>query len=380
MSSTHRVIGVLALTEGLPSFGEPIFNFGDEQLYVQDVDPKSGRIRRFLKIETEDNLKPAKSGGVAVGDRPILAFLTSKSEPMVGRVEDIRDRLIEAIESSSTPVAVQMQIYNLIGDRPSTARTHRRLQITIADTSERAAQIFEREYAKSILWDELLKLDSPSLSDTSAQFIMSNADVAVRGGALVAVLSPELELLVADELETIRRSFAQTISKETQGDLFAEGPSSFLSSEDFDSHFGYDLARIRRVGRQEERLAIILKNVIENPKIGIPLMFSYKDSASFANNALSVAKSHLRESDTRADRIMTVARMIGPMYQIAFPMARGVLLMELARHLGGYPEIGGAIRQRLSQTSAKSILLYAPLIEQLITLAHSPTKGAVLEA
>ncbi len=66
--------------------------------------------------------------------------------------------------------------------------------------------------------------------------------------------------------------------------------------------------------------------------------------------------------------------MIAPIYDMAFPMNRGLLLYELATSLGDFPSIAEAIKERTNQANARAVLDYKSEINRiLIKTASKPT-------
>jgi hypothetical protein len=112
--------------------------------------------------------------------------------------------------------------------------------------------------------------------------------------------------------------------------------------------------RIRRIARQEERIALLLHYMLTYPTSAASLFQNHRPRAAFERRALALVATELGEL-TRPDGQAAGAHLFEIFYSICFPMNRGVLLEYFAKHLSKFPAVKKAIESRLGRTNSMFI-------------------------
>ena len=113
------------------------------------------------------------------------------------------------------------------------------------------------------------------------------------------------------------------------------------------------LARIRATARQEERIALLLLEILKDRWIGADLLRSHRPRAAFEQFAISSIGEHLFSSaDPLGRDEIIISKLINALYTAAFPLNRGFLLQYLAKHLAGYPLLNKAIDGKLRKSKS----------------------------
>jgi hypothetical protein len=126
--------------------------------------------------------------------------------------------------------------------------------------------------------------------------------------------------------------------------------------------------RIKAAVRQEERIAIILDQILLNRDIGISALLQHSgEKAKFAKNAAEVIgqKFNSKDTDDSNDELIA-ASLIQRLYTDVFPYNRGSLLYFLAKHLGKYPAINAAITKCMNRSGSMFVEKVRPDIELLL--------------
>jgi hypothetical protein len=119
--------------------------------------------------------------------------------------------------------------------------------------------------------------------------------------------------------------------------------------------------------RQEERIALLLSEILGNRDNGMYLLRNYKPRAEFERRALERIKEDFNEGLPGLDYKHYMFRVVDYLYALIFPLNRGYLLEYLSKHLGMYPEINRAIGQKLAKTNSRIILRHANEITANLT-------------
>jgi hypothetical protein len=112
------------------------------------------------------------------------------------------------------------------------------------------------------------------------------------------------------------------------------------------------LSAVRRTGRQEERIALLMSAILSDPAVGKSALLQYQgDRAKTADRAIRELRRLLTENDKSwpsDDRV--VAALVPWLFTQQWPMTRGDLLFYLAKHLHKWPSANKAIRNSLART------------------------------
>ncbi len=138
------------------------------------------------------------------------------------------------------------------------------------------------------------------------------------------------------------------------------------------------IAAIRKVPRQEERLALLMKLMLENREFGYPIAERYgRDKAKFANQTLSELKKILKQERDQYqyslfkgyDRTPTysderLAYVLYRTFSRGMPGNRSQLLYYMALYLGKFPQINRLVKSRIDISRSIFLEPYRAEIEK----------------
>jgi hypothetical protein len=109
--------------------------------------------------------------------------------------------------------------------------------------------------------------------------------------------------------------------------------------------------------RQEERLAVVLQQVLHDYRLGLDLLERYhSDRARFATKALRMMQSTFRPDPMSPELVEhKVAKLVPWLFKEHYPLSQGELLFYLAKHLARYPIINEAIGKKLRESNSISV-------------------------
>ena len=113
------------------------------------------------------------------------------------------------------------------------------------------------------------------------------------------------------------------------------------------------ITRIKGAARQEERIAILLDQILQNRDVGISALFRYsrkRPSSPKGSGVHSPKVQSQRVKDASNDQLIAKS-LVQQLYKEVFPDNCGVLLYFLADLLGKYPAVNAAIRECMNRTA-----------------------------
>lgn len=128
------------------------------------------------------------------------------------------------------------------------------------------------------------------------------------------------------------------------------------------------IIRIKKAVRQEERIAILLDEILQNRNVGVGALAQYSgERARFANNVVNLLRSRFssKEDDATNDAFV-VASLIKRLYTDVYPYNRGALLYFLAKHLGKYSIVNSAIKQCLNRSASMFVTRVRQQVNQFL--------------
>jgi hypothetical protein len=128
-------------------------------------------------------------------------------------------------------------------------------------------------------------------------------------------------------------------------------------------------ASISAAGRQEERVALVIRSVLYDRAGGMEMLARFKDDrAKFAFYAINEIRRSLSESSEDEDQAI-IASLIPKFFSYTYPLNRGRLLYFLAKHLASYPIVNQAIRFCLNKTASMFVDAHRSEINELLDAA-----------
>jgi hypothetical protein len=350
-------------------FALPIFSHRTDakKMAIQEVDEITGRVIGFTAIEqTDGSLIQSDGPSLVVGDEPIYAFMESVDSVHAGTLRFLRATLEKVVAESESRPDLILQIRELIGsaEEKKVARAKMQNSILQAHGTEAARSFYEGSVLRSAMWSCLL---STAHNEKMARRILSvrsslSASIASTGGITfdLSALTPQ------DQNAIDQTKLLAKILLEFDPEPSAR-PTTILSdnySPDVRRSTEVLLEQISHAKRQEERVAMLLSAILDNPIIGKSALLQYRsDRAKFADWAVKEISRLLLNTDWSSDERI-IAALIPTFFTRHYPLSRADLLLALAKHLGKWPLVSEAIKGKLAKTRSIFIHLRRAEIEK----------------
>ncbi len=365
---------------GGPSFALPLFTHPDNPnvVLVQEIDEYSGVVSGFRALEDPlTNIVTVKPGTISkFGEHQVFAFVTEDGATHAGQLNELQSTLKAFSSRHPQYTAVNLQIMELVGNIDEQQRFRAKMRLVIAEKlSTKAARTFyEGSVLRSILWDRLV--NSATSADAARRILDKRSSVSLTvdlDGAvkldLSAIEATDFSKTTVGVLTTeLQQEFESFISNTAMIEDRTQLDVSHILPSDQSGKVSGALRKIRSAGRQEERIAILLDQILHNRGIGISALLQYDgEKAKFANTALShIRKRILPNNQKEMKDEIIVAGLVSRFYSDTFSPNKGALLYYLAMHLAKYPNVNKAIRQSLNHSASIWVTSYRDDINRLL--------------
>jgi len=140
------------------------------------------------------------------------------------------------------------------------------------------------------------------------------------------------------------------------------------------AEFSSSIRFIKQTGKQEERLAILLKTVLSNRKFAREIVGQYgRDKAKFANLVVqdlrrilkSESKRQIKEGSFRITDV-GLAHILFGRFRRGMQLNRILLLYYMAKHLHQFPDINKYLRGRFERSFSVYLDPYRDEIKRLL--------------
>lgn len=352
------MIGCTTFGKEAIGFALPIFSHQTEthKVTIQEVDEVTGRITSFRSLEQTDFPSIRANGpSLMVGDKPIYAFFSTAEDVHVGTLDILRPMLEKVAEDSSSRQDLVLQIRELIGsaDEKKIARVRMQRQILKEHGIVAARSFYEGSVLQSVMWSCLL---STTTNERMARRILKarpslSATITSTGKITLDLLALSEQDRAAIDSSKLLTMILLEFDPEPNN-----RPTAILA----DNSYAPDIRRntevlldqISLTKRQEERVAVLLSAILDNPLVGKSAILQYQtDKAKFADWAVKEIRQLLLNTDWSSDERI-VASLVPRFFARQYPMSRGDLLFFLAKHLGKWPLVREAIRGSLKKTQS----------------------------
>lgn len=349
----------------------------DNALFIQEVDPLKDTVSNFRHLDggLEGLIWTGNATKARVGDSPLYAFKLHDGAVHTGRLPELEKMLRDFVTMNPHHAGVNLQIAELIGDIETKRTARTKVQLQIAKSNAVAAkEFFVGSVLRERLWVRLL--DAAPNEEAAKRILACRPLVSVRVDEsnlvyldLTALDPADFALTSALALTTeIQQEYEQSLSRAASLEGATEKNQSSTIPSDQARAVQELVRRVHYVGRQEERIAILLDSIIQNRGIGISALLQYgSDRANFANKALAAIRKGVIGNDTwNIKDELIVASLIPRFFTDSFPMNRGELLYYLARHLAKYPQVNEAIRRKLRSSHSYWVRNVSSEVERLL--------------
>ncbi len=370
--SNFYTYGCLPFKNGY-GFGMPILSQENETdlLYSQVWDEVSGRITDIRVVDTErGEVKACRQKSIVrIGDFRLISFLDHSGLVSIGSVNALRDVLSLAKGMNEADSALVLEIDELIGTADQRKSARARMRVVIENTcGEKTAAVFhEGSVLRSVFWNTLIELaGDPGLASRV---------IKVRG-RLKAYLSDDgsiefdMSALSSDDLQRFDHDQIRSrITSEFDASLSFTKPVAPDKKLFYRTLAEQALSEIKKMSRQEERIAKTLYTVVQDFNVGQQLLEIYDyDKAGFANHALANLRSTFVNWQGSGSQVMQACAFINKELNMAYPLQRGHFLYFLAIHLWSVPQINKLLRYRSERWASSVNLKYADTLKVLSQL------------
>jgi hypothetical protein len=378
-----KVIECLPYQQGTSGFALPLFAHPTDPdvRLVQEVDEHRNIVAGFKILDDDFSLSVMSifAGPTArIGRNIIHAFITDDGRVHAGTIVELKPIFMNYVSHRSGRIAVILQIQELIGSsgEKKIARSNMR-GLVLRYSGSKSAQIFyEGSTLRAALWQHLLALAPNDATGKRVLAVRSRLSADVNSDGTIkldlAALGPDQVLF--DEQEIVARLAAEFDTTFDGGGL-SDGRVQTTENTPTPETVDAILQKIRSTGRQEERIAILVEEILRERDTGIQVLLRYKrDRAKFAQWALHELGHRLsgQGHDNSQDELL-IANLIPRFFTQQYPLARGSLLYYLAKHLAKWPHINRAIRRCLDRTASMAVDSRRQEIEVLLREASGAT-------
>lgn len=388
----YKALGCIPFQNGGPSFALPVFErtSDGDKFFVQEIDEVTNLVSDFKILEDAvvDNLVAANGPDISIGSNVVYAFIDEFGNLHIGSVFKLKMSLRAFVQRCPDQAAIVLQIEELIGEpnQKRRARTKMREVIKNSIGEQSAYAFYEIAVLRAAFWQLLVEFVGNLDAARRIISVRSRLDVGIEpGGAFrfnLEALSPEDQSFIDTEAlgMALREQFEPLVDS-----VVSEPAEEELSHENFEDRINQVLKTLAMTGRQEERIAIILDEIVKDRSIGLAALRRYKsERGQWANSAIKLISLAFlaAESSINTDQLKLplpvgyalaieddeakVAAFVQPLFSSQYTLARGELLFYLAKHLAKWPKINQAIRSKLDSSHAVFVDNFRPSIVELL--------------
>jgi hypothetical protein len=351
----------------IPGFAIPIVRSqpGSNIAYVQRVD-MDHRIVAFDIFDHASTLLPLTvEVSARRGADEIFAFVDPDGKAHAGTRKKLSPLVRAWISRIEAPL-LRMSFARFCGEHEfAKEAAAQAVNLKAAEFKDRGQAV--RWFLSAVVASELVDTLSLSHGRARAWHIMSLAEretisIQHRRSGRVSVHIPAYLLHRQDSQQKRYRKalsevldLAQTATRcdidlETSIDQFETARAAL------DDRISEMSTRIADAGRQEARLALILRALISDPRVGAAIMNSHDDRAAFTRNSLTYLRHALGNEIDGENIELHVARCLPTIISGAYPLQKGRLLLDLAHHLGQYRHPAEVIRHAVLKSNARDVV------------------------
>lgn len=343
---------------------------------MQEVDEYTNLIRNFKIIEgdTSQAIKIDDGPVSRVGNQLVYVFLTEDGTPFAGTVADIEATLRSFASRHPNRTAIALQIMELVGnvDEQRSMRTQMRRAILNRSGIAAAHSFYEGSALRSTLWSRLISA-APN-ADAADRILSARTKIGLFVTAAgnvrldLSMLDPRdyagttCDILIS-ELES-ELNFVDSVADTVKDDAI----EAAVLDEPQEEAVRHTVDRIKRSGRQEERLCIILDQIIQDRKVGLKVLEIYTtDRAKYARATINDLREALRAETPKARLSdLVLVEIMQRLFWRSMPNSRAALLYYMVKHLAKHPNIKIYLKRRWAKSYSYALKPYHQEIETLL--------------
>lgn len=328
-------------------FRTPVFtDSSGYQKYLQIASEFEDAIVRFeeIKARPTDFIKMSSTSVSSLGSETAAVFL-GVDGPRAGSRSQLKQYVEKTLDQFPT-VSLRLEwaeIYGAPEDR-----------IAARESALNAISSRNSRLSRSSFWKSLL-IDGVWTAITEGRVSEESRDalLAERHSAMLSV-NLENEALISDSswarisphIKFDRASFRARAMRDmpTSNELNNSPLSSMAEGyNDIDEkQVAEKVQEIRSQGRQEERIALIIREFLENPLLAEKVLEAYSDRAQLAHHGSRLLKRNIEAAKYQPEEFFPW--LVTELYRNCISFNRGELLYSLTRHLGHQEELAREIR------------------------------------
>lgn len=359
----YQLVGFIPYGPKDFGFALPIFSTSKDnsKVFIQYVDEISGHISEFRPISHNKPISDINSRIIlGIGDEPIHIFVDKEGSLLAGDIRTIRSGLTKFIDENSLETSINLQIYGLVGTQIEQRSSRKNFRNTVYDSGDTlAAKVFiEGSVLKTELWKILLRA-APSV-ESAKRILLARSNITVIIGENnrihidVSHISPEdYSNISLHEIERlIQTEFDEIIRPETSSENANED-----EGRKYEENISLEVRKVKSKGRQEERVTLLLKIILDDPETGTQILQEYGlDRGKFALDSIKIML-FLLVTNRPVGRYQTeITKMVvRQIYRVCFPMNRGALLYFFAKYFSQYEDIRPIIDEKFEQSNSAAV-------------------------
>ncbi len=318
---------------------------GDRK-YLQIVSEFENTVVRFeeIRVGYADFVKLLSNSVLNLGSEAVAVFVGVEG-PRVGLRSQLKQYVEKTLDKFPT-VSLQLEwaeIYGAPEDRIAARES------ALHAISSRNSALSRSSFWKSLLIDGVwTAITEGRISEESREALLAERHSAMLSVNLdnAALISDASWARISPHIKFDRASFRARAMRDmpTSNDSADTSvPSMTEGLDDFDEKQVAEKVReIRSQGRQEERIALIIREFLENPLLAERVLESYSDRAQLADYGSRLLKRNIEAAKYHPDEFFPW--LVTELYRNCISFNRGELLYSLTRHLGHQEELAREIR------------------------------------
>ncbi|WP_125901049.1 hypothetical protein [Methylobacterium indicum] len=356
-SQKHNLFGFIPY-QGGDGFCLPVFSLraNPNDYFIQIPDVFTNKVSKYRKLDgiIQSDLIKFDSENHIDTDSLIFVF-RSESKIIISELGDVQSKIVPLMNKYENNPAILQQIAEISGTPQYKKYARAKMRQHLRDTIGESAASFYHEGSvlRSAFWDVLIAL-APDWK--AANHIIANKlnisawiedgkiqiDVkALSDSSYDAVKTASIIQLINDQFDPCLQnedfSSVPTLDNDILSDIKEVPRQERVRLSQL-------VAQIRKSPRQEERLVLFMKYLIDYPHLNFALSKEYDfDKAKFANQSIKELKKTFGNKDKINNRDLYMAKFLVKFFSTIFPMQRGALVWYAAMHLGKYRHLNGVI-------------------------------------
>jgi hypothetical protein len=368
-------LGPTEIGFAIPTFGHPK---DPSVLAIQEIDELTGRIREFRSLEdSQSPLRHAPTLNASVGEEQVYAFALTSNAVHVGSLESLRPILEDFVKSNPARHSIIVQIKELIGTGPEKKIARARMRTFLLEEQGAAAarSYYEGSVLRSILWNCLLSVAKDTEMAKRILMARGQLSASIKSDGTIALNLSALSESDQLSLDVTKLIAAILLEFEPTPDAGQRHALTDNETTEIRQQAEELVKQITRTGRQEDRIALLMSSILNEPLVGKSALMTYQsDRAQTAAWALSELRKVFVGPTWNSDQEV-IASLLPGLFKREWPMNRGDLLLSLAKRLGKWPNINHAIRALLESTRS----FYVDMWRQEIIDTLSKSEDETLE-